>query len=297
MDALAYDLKNLTLKGGDGSFLTRKQRHRGLQLMARELAGLGYKLPGASSLKPKHITALVESWKGAGLNAGTLRNRMGWLRWWAEQVRKTSVLPRDNAALGIEARTVWKGDRTENITKRADIEALPEEWMRLAVRLQLGFGLRLEESLKFQPGTADKGAFVALQAGWCKGGRARTIPLTMERQRDLLDDVHTGCGLRSIIPPEMSYIQARKALEKATAALGIRNMHRHRHWYAQRRYEALAGFPCPAKGGKTYQNMSRAERATDYRARLAVSRELGHNRVSITDAYLGPRFGRKAPDA
>lgn len=297
MDALAYDLKNLTAHSGDGSFLTRKQRHRGLQLVARELAALGYKLPSARSLKPKHITALVESWKAADLNAGTLRNRMSWLRWWGEQVRKTSVLPRDNATLGIEARTTWKGDRTANMTTRNDIAALPDEWMRLAVRLQLGFGLRLEESLKLRPDTADKGGFIALQASWCKGGRARAVPLTIDRQRDLLDEAHAACGGRSIIPPEMSYIQARKALEKATAALGIRNMHRHRHWYAQRRYEALAGFPCPAKGGKAAGTMSPAERAADYRARMTVSRELGHNRLSITDAYLGPRSGGKAVDA
>jgi hypothetical protein len=39
--------------------------------------------------------------------------------------------------------------------------------------------------------------------------------------------------------------------------------------------------------------MTKAERAADYRARLAVSRELGHNRIEITDAYLGGRFAKK----
>ncbi len=40
--------------------------------------------------------------------------------------------------------------------------------------------------------------------------------------------------------------------------------------------------------------MNQEERAADYRARLIVSQELGHNRVDITDAYLGRRFSRKA---
>ncbi len=39
--------------------------------------------------------------------------------------------------------------------------------------------------------------------------------------------------------------------------------------------------------------MSGAERREDYRARLQISRELGHERVDITDAYLGSRFARR----
>lgn len=292
MDTLAFELKNMTLGTGEGSFSTRSQRHRGLQLIARELAGLGYRLPSMRSIKPKHIQALVESWKGAGLSTGTMKNRMAWIRFWAAKARKTSVLPRDNTELGIAQRRTWNGDRAHT-APAAQLAALPADWMRLAVRLQMGLGLRLEESLKFRPGTADQGGFVAMQASWCKGGRARTIPLHHARQRDLLQEVHDAAGDGSLIPAGMTYIQARKALEAATWGVGIRNMHGHRHWYAQWRYQALAGAPCPAAGGKAYPNMTKAERAADYRARLTVSRELGHNRVSITDAYLGPRFAAK----
>lgn len=295
MDALAFDLKNLALRAGEGSYLTRAQRHRGLQLVARELAGLGYRLPGAASLKPKHIQALVSGWKAAGLSAGTLKNRMSWVRWWAASVRKTSVLPRDNGALGIESRTTFAGNKART-TPLAKASALPA-WMQLALRLQMGFGLRLEESLKFRPGTADQGQFVAMQASWCKGGRARAIPLAHPRQRDLLDEVHDLAGDGSLIPTGMSYIQARKALERATWGLGIRNLHGHRHWYAQWRYEALTGRKAPAAGGATYENLTRADQAADYRARLAISRELGHNRIEITDAYLGRRFAGKGQHA
>jgi hypothetical protein len=291
MDALAFDLKNLTLRVGDGSFLTRKQRHRGLQLIARELAGHGFKLPSARSLKPKHIHALVNGWKAAGLSAGTLKNRTAWLRWWTEQVRKTSVMPRDNVELGIERREPFKGNKA-HITAADKLASLPG-WMQCAIRLQMGLGLRLEESLKFRPTAADKGQTVQMQASWCKGGRAREIPLSHPRQRDLLDDVHAAAGDGSLIPAGMSYVQARKALERATWGLGIRNMHGHRHWYAQWRYEAMTLRKAPAAGGKTYEQLTREERAADYRARLAVSRELGHNRIEITDAYLGRRFAGK----
>lgn len=171
MDALAYELKNLTLGTGEGSFNTRNQRHRGLQLIARELRGLGYVLAGANSLKPKHIASLVASWKASGLTAGTLKNRMAWVRWWGAKIRKSSVLPRDNAELGIERRSAWKGQKAHT-TAAEKLAALPPR-AALAVRLQMAFGLRLEESLKLRPAVADKGDALALQASWCKGGRAR----------------------------------------------------------------------------------------------------------------------------
>jgi hypothetical protein len=125
--------------------------------------------------------------------------------------------------------------------------------------------------------------------------RRRTpgVPLVHQRQRDLLDAAREACGTGSLIPAGMKYIQARKALEHATWGAGLRNMHGHRHWYAQWRYKALTGSPAPAAGGKTFEAMTTAERAADYTARLTISRELGHNRVEITDAYLGRRFAAK----
>lgn len=292
MDALAFDLKHLALGAGGGSYTTRQQRHRGLQMIARELRGMGYALPTAHSLKPKHVEALVSAWKAAGLTAGTLKNRMGWIRYWATSVRKTSVLPRDNTELGIERRTAFKGDRARTVAP--DMLALLPERMQLAVRLQMAFGLRLEESLKIRPATADQGDTLALKASWCKGGRARAIPITHPRQRALLDEVRRVCGDGSLIPEGRAYVDFRKDVERKTWGAGMRNMHGHRHWYAQWRYRGLTGKPAPAAGGKTYENMTDQERAADYRARLQVSRELGHNRLEVTDVYLGRRFAEKA---
>lgn len=291
MDNLAYSLKSLTLGSGEGSYNTRTQRHRGLQLIARELRGMGYMLAGAQSLKPKHVSALVESWKASNLSAGTLKNRMAWLRWWGEKIRKTSVLPGDNAALGIERRSTWKGQKAHTTT--GDKQAALPPRAALAVRLQMAFGLRLEESLKFRPSVADRGDTLTLQASWCKGGRAREIPVHHPKQRALLNELRAVVGDGCLIPEGQTYIKARKDLERITWAAGVRNMHGHRHWYAQWRYQALTGQAAPAAGGKTYEQMSRAERAADYRARLTVSRELGHNRIDITDAYLGRRFAAR----
>ena len=132
-----------------------------------------------------------------------------------------------------------------------------------------------------------------LQASWCKGGRARAIAITHPKQRELLDEVHSVCGDGSLIPDGMSYIAFRKDFERATYKIGVRNVHGHRHWYAQWRFKTLTGRAAPAAGGATYESLNRAERGADYRARLQISRELGHNRVGITDTYLGRRFAAK----
>jgi len=292
MDALAYDLKNIALGSGEGAYLTRMQRHRGLQLVARELNGLGFKLPGAGSLKPRHVEALTASWKAARLSNGTLKNRLSWVRFWAGKVRKPNVIARSNSELGIEDKRAFNGNRA-HVTTGNKLAALPQR-MQLALRLQMAFGLRLEESLKFRVAQADQGDSIALQSSWCKGGRARVVPLTHPRQRALLDELRKECRDGSLIPNGQTFIEFRKSVEFTTWGAGIRNMHGHRHWYAQWRYQTLTGRQCPAAGGATYERLNRAERSQDFRARMQISSELGHGRLAVTDTYLGSRFAGKA---
>jgi Integrase len=123
-----------------------------------------------------------------------------------------------------------------------------------------------------RPRQADQGDRIALQSSWCKGGRAREVPLTHPRQRALLDELRKLCGDGSLIPDGQTYIAFRKEVEHATWSAGIRNMHGHRHWYAQWRYQILTGLPCPAAGGATYERLSRGQRGADYRARHADQR-------------------------
>jgi integrase len=292
LDNLAMSLRGLCEHNRDGSRMTQAQRALGLSMMAGELRQLGFKLPDVRSLKGKHVEALLKLWRGNGVAHATLKNRVAWLRWWARKAGKVGMIPRDNATLGIAEKTTWKGPRAAATT--ADkFEQLPER-MQLALRLQMAFGLRLEESLKIRVSEADNGTMLVLQPSWCKGGRARNIPLTHPRQRDLLDDVHRVCGDGSVIPDHMSYIGFRKQLESAALKAGITNQHKHRHWYAAWRYRTLAGEACPAAGGRSYDDMSAAERAQFDAIRLEISRELGHNRIDVTDAYLGPRWSKGA---
>ncbi len=47
------------------------------------------------------------------------------------------------------------------------------------------------------------------------------------------------------------------------------------------------GWKAPIAGGKPAENYTDFEKRVDYNARMIISDELGHSRVSITTAYLG----------
>ncbi|MCO5110308.1 MAG: hypothetical protein M9929_05615 [Burkholderiaceae bacterium] len=104
MDDLTYTLRQLCLRNRDGSHATQADRQRSLTLAARQLREAGFRQMRATSLKGKHVEALLQRWQAEGLSAGTIKNRMAYLRWWAEKVGKAGILPADNTKLGIADR-------------------------------------------------------------------------------------------------------------------------------------------------------------------------------------------------
>lgn len=260
-------------------------------MIAAQLRELGHELPSARSIKEKHVEKLVALWQAQGLAPGTIKNRLSWIRTWAGNVRKGSVVPKSNADLGVALRSTFNGNRA-GITGKAQL-AMLDERMQLAVRLQMAFGMRVEESILFRPEQAVQGDALHMQASWCKGGRARVIPITHPRQRVLLDELASLVGTGSLVPEGMKSHVYRDLLDRKTWAAGIRDKHKHRHYYAQRRYREMTGRDCTAAGGRPFEQMTAAERRADYRARQAITRELGHERRQITDAYLGYRFASR----
>lgn len=80
---------------------------------------MGYKRMRATSLADRHVEALFGQWKAEGLSAGTLKNRLACLRWWAEKVGKVGVLPTDNTQLGVEERRyVTNVDKSKRLAMR-----------------------------------------------------------------------------------------------------------------------------------------------------------------------------------
>ena len=64
MDDLTYSLRQLCQRNRDGSYTTQADRMRSLSLAARQLREAGFRQMKASSLKGKHVQALLERWQG-----------------------------------------------------------------------------------------------------------------------------------------------------------------------------------------------------------------------------------------
>ena len=286
MDDLTYTLRQLCQRNRDGSHTTQADRQRSLSLAARQLREAGFRQMRANSLKGKHVETLLQRWQAEGLSAGTLKNRMAHLRWWAEKVGKAGILPADNTKLGIpERRYVTNESKAKELDDRLDRITDPQ--VRVSLRLQAAFGLRREESIKFQPRYADRSDHIAIKGSWAKGGRDRTVPITTPEQRAVLDEVHRLAGLGSLIPSHKTYIQQRHVYDGQCKAACLSNMHGLRHRYAQMRYEVLTGWKAPAAGGPGKAQLSSSQRMSDQHARQQISHELGHERLKVTSIYLG----------
>jgi len=286
MDDLTYTLRQLCQHNRDGSYNTQADRMRSLALAARQLREGGFRQMKASSLKGKHVQALLERWQGEGLSSGTIKNRLSHLRWWAEKIGKAGILPADNTQLGVAERRY-----VTNISKAQELgtglEQVTDAHVRMSLQLQAAFGLRREEAIKFQPSYADRGDHIALKGSWTKGGRERTVPITTTEQRNALRATHHLAGTGSLIPANKTYIQQRRVYDGQCKAAGLSNMHGLRHQYAQSRYEALTGWKAPTASGSSKSLLDATRRAIDQRARQQISRELGHERVQVTAIYLG----------
>nr|WP_242510588.1 integrase domain-containing protein [Avibacterium paragallinarum] len=163
---------------------------------------------------------------------------MSHLRWLAERIGNPRIVERSNSSYTIENR---KYVDNKNLSM-ACLDALTDDFVRYSLLLQQEFGLRREEAIKFQPKFAVRGTKICLKGSWCKGGRERTIPVTSQSQRNLLDEIHTFCrqrGTKSLIPTHKNYEQQMRTYEYQTAKVGELKNHGLHHAYAQRRYETL----------------------------------------------------------
>jgi hypothetical protein len=258
-----------------------------LQLGADQLKEEGFRKMGSHSLKPKHIDSLVNRWQIEGISEGTIKNRMATLRWWAEKVNKPGVIKRTNSEYGIANRTYVTNESKARDLPKSNLESISNPLVSFSLRLQEQFGLRREESIKFNVVIADKTDYIELKSSWTKGGRGRAIPVNTAEKRQLLNEIKTKLGNRALIPDDRSYKQQLKTYEWHVTNAGLDKMHGLRHAYAQSRYEELTGWKAPAVGGLSSAHLSEPQKALDRQVRLLISNELGHEREGITAIYLG----------
>ena len=284
---LQYEFKQICQRNRDGSKATQANRERMLSLFARQLYDAGYKSLTAHALGERHVKCLVNRWKAEGICDATMKNRMSVVRWWAQKVGRASVVARDNMVYGIGNRHYVTNEQKAQSLDLQKWNNIKDDFVKASVELQNDFGLRREEAIKFQPFYADQGDHIRLKPSWTKGGKGRIVEIRNDAQRELLNRLHKKVGKASLIPPSKTYIQQVKLYERLTKEVGLHKLHGLRHLYAQTRYEELTGWKAPAAGGKTSKQLTAEEKLIDYEARLAISKELGHEREQITALYLG----------
>jgi len=287
MKNLNYQLGQLCRNNRDGGFSTQATRSRILDQAANQLRELGFVHMQSTSLRPKHVDALVAHWREQEKEIGTLKNRLSALRWWAKKINKPSLIARDNSVYGIGKREyVAKESKAQELDMKKLTE-IQDPHVRMSIRLQSAFGLRREESIKFSPTYALQGDHIRLKSSWTKGGRARTIPITNEGQGQLLTEAKALVKGGALIPPHLNYVKQLHRYERQLRNVGLSKLHGLRHGYAQRRYHELTGHVCPAEGGPTSKELTPEQRALDRKARVTISHELGHARAAISAVYLG----------
>ena len=287
MRDLNHDFKNLCQRNRDGSLATQHDRESILSLIAIQLDEDGFRHLRAPGVRAKHVEHLVERWHAEEIAPGTFKNRMSALRWLAEKIDKQNIVARENADYGIAERRY-----VSNVSKAHELDAdklaaVSDPFPALSLRRQEAFGLRREESIKLRPTWADRGEVLHLKVSWTKGGMERDIPIGADEQQALLNEAKEFAGAGSLIPAEMSYRDELNRFKAQTARAGIDRVHGLRHHYAQKRYADLTGWKAPAAGGPTARQLSPEQKRIDREARLAISRELGHEREQITAVYLG----------
>lgn len=60
-----------------------------------------------------------------------------------------------------------------------------------------------------------------------------------------------------------------------------------RHAYAIRRFQELAGFPCPAAGGPRRTQLTPWQQWADKAARETLCLDMGHHNPAVMAVYLG----------
>lgn len=291
LSKLESGLMSICARNKDGSHATQANRRSMLSLFVKQLAEANFKVNQLrpSDLKGRHVNALLRIWRAEGVSTGTIKNRLSVLRWWAEKIGNAGAV-KSNEDLNIENRVYVTNESKALSLSDFDISNCDVS-IQHSLELQAEFGLRREEAMKFQPLFALEGQKIEtakeirIKPSWSKGGRGRVIPITAESQRAALYRAFQYAGEGSLIPPKKTYKAHVATFEKQTHDIGLGNTHSLRHAYAQRRYEDLMGFACPAIDSSRV--LTAEERQKDKDIRLKISEELGHSRINITSIYLG----------
>jgi hypothetical protein len=249
------------------------------------------------------VLAYADSLKSE-LSAATQQNYLSAVNVIMEQARGDQEVRVTGKEAGLEQRSGVAQEYKGNV-ERGDLS----DRTQAIVDLARNFGLRFEEASKLDARSAleeaQKNGKITVENG-TKGGQAREVPITSEKQLETLKNAASLQGNdRSMIPADKSYAQHQRESYRETS-----NFHAERHAYANERYSAIMKeklgieIKSPVLSDKS-QGQSWSQyvasqayeqgvsitpemaREFDREARLELSEELGHHREDVVSVYIG----------
>ncbi|WP_434667730.1 integrase domain-containing protein [Paraburkholderia sp. A3BS-1L] len=279
------------------SIKTQEYRVRAICGALVELRQGGFALESPWNLRRKHIEWLVRHWVDAKQSGGTIENKLTYLRALAGWMGKDNMVGTlsdyvDREASGLvrsyvaEVDRSWSGNGINAAEKIAEI-AVTCPRVAVQLKLQVAFGLRIEESFLLRPLEAVKDTGMLDVTRGTKGGRKREVPIEVKiavlEEAARLANPLTG----STIPADRTlkqWLNRYKAVLRkhgiVKKGLGITS-HGLRHQYLQELYEKVSGVPAPIKLADT-----RPDPELHKEAMRRVVEAAGHSRVTKANAYL-----------
>jgi site-specific recombinase XerC len=316
---MAMFFGEFTLRAGTGRARPVSERPRTLYAdelirMLDELREIRSGIQNIGEIGKSHALQLIKHWGAKGQAASTIQNKISILRRFLTFIGKDSAIPKGQDLKtwlnqqGVTAPVTRQNIPTESkawdensVDLHKVLADLSKESAITAMQLevQAAFGLRMKESIMLNPQAADCGTFLRVVHG-TKGGLPRDVdfdddPAMREWQRDVLERAKLYAsqnrkGTLSVQGKRLDQSKAHfyyqcKKVGITRDQLGV-TAHGLRHQYAARRYARLAGMGAPVTKNAPL-HVTDEVRSADLAAREQVSRELGHFRPSITQAYTG----------
>ena len=282
------------------AFFRELRRHtRFIKLDPRQLAG-------------RHVEHMVARWVERGLATATIHNYLSFLRTYADWIGKAGMVRNPEFYVGVESQHAhrtqvamtdhsWTAKEVNIAAKIAEVSTF-DPWVGLQLELCAQFGMRGKEARHFRPHEAvipreaanardaqafpECETFLRLRHG-TKGGRTRDVPVMSETQRALLERVKAMVAPGMYVGwPGYTSQQSQSRFYYVIRKFGVSKKdlgivaHGLRHQRVNDAFEKDSGSLSPVRGG-------RGTVLHDEEARRRAARLLGHNRLQVTNCYLG----------
>lgn len=316
---VAMFLKEFVIPAGTGRKRSVSQKTQDaygetLVLVVEDLRLCNAMVRNLGELGKAHALHLMKLWKGRGYATGTIEWKLSILRRFLTFIGKPNAIPKgENLKEWLRANGIEPPESrvlTATVSKAWDekgvdlAELLPKveelcPWVAIQLEVQAAFGLRVKESIQLIPRQSDLGTALLVIHG-TKGGLPRAVKFDADEatrlwQQDVLERAKllSDRNPKGILAKPGGKLQQNvrhfyhlmERMGITRSVLGV-TAHGLRHQYATRRYQQISGMGAPVSSAAPLR-VTEEIRAADYEARKAVSRELGHFRPDVTQAYVG----------